>query len=138
MQLRKPRSMAVYGWLAIITLLGLGGGCAGAASLVLAQGGETEYQIVLPAETDVSTQAVAEDFAEILHQITGATFPIVTDEEPPAAQEIIVGESNSRLAALGLAEMTKDFAQGEYEIRTVGDHLVIAGGPPRGTINGMY
>jgi len=138
MQLRKPRLMAVYGWLAIITLLSLGAGGAGAAPIVLAEAGQTDYQIVLPAEVDVSTQAVAEDFAEILQQITGATFPIVTDQEPPAAREIIIGASNSRLAALGLAEMTKDFAQGEYEIRTVGDHLVIAGGPPRGTINGMY
>ena len=125
-------------WAGIIGLLGLGANWAWPVPVVLAEHGQTDYQIVLPAQTDVSTKAVAQDFAQILEEITAARFPIVTDDELPAAKEIILGDSNSRLPALGLAEMTKEFVPGEYEIRTVGEHLVIAGGPPRGTINGMY
>ena len=104
----------------------------------LAQGGKTSYRIVVSKDADVSTKAVGEDFAGILAEITGAQFPIVTDDAEPAEQEIVVGEDNARLAKLGLADMTKGFSEGEYEIRTAGDSLVIAGAPGRGTINGMY
>ena len=39
---------------------------------------------------------------------------------------------------LGLSDLTEGFSLDEYEIRTLGTRLVIAGAPPRGTINGMY
>ena len=104
----------------------------------LAKDGGTEYRIVIPKETDVSTKAVAEDFAGILKEITGAEFAIVTDDTEASAKEIVVGADNARLEKLGLADMTEGFSDGEYEIRTVGKKLVIAGGPNRGTINGMY
>jgi len=125
----------------VVCLLVLGGcslAAVKAAERVLAGGGTTAYRIVIEKEADVSTKAVAEDFAAILRKITGATFPVVTDDTAPAAGEIVVGADNARLEKLGLADMTKDFAGGEYEIRTVEDKLVIAGGPLRGTINGMY
>ena len=125
----------------VVCLLVLGG-CSLAAvkatERVLAGGGTAAYRIVISKDADVSTKAVGEDFAGILAEITGAQFPIVTDDTEPAEQEIIVGAENTRLAKLGLADMTKGFSQGEYEIRTAGGKLVIAGGPLRGTINGMY
>jgi len=124
--------------LGVMTLMETGMPRATAAPLMLAEGGETDYQIVIPALPDVSTEAVAADFAQILEQITGATFLVVADTQPPQPREIVVGHDNARLGALGLAGLASGFAQGEYEIRTVGEHLIIAGGPPRGTINGMY
>ena len=113
------------------------GACA-ATAVVFADRGKALYRIVIPKETDVSTKAVADDFAGILAEITGAQFPVVTDDTESVEQEIIVGADNARLAMLGLADMTNGFSEGEYEIRTVGGKLVIAGGPLRGTINGMY
>lgn len=124
--------------LGVMTLMEAGMPRATAAPLVLAEGGQTDYRIVIPSPADVSTEAVAGDFAQILEQITGAAFPVVADTQPPQPREIVVGHDNARLGALGLASIAGDFAQGEYEIRTVGEHLIIAGGPPRGTINGMY
>jgi hypothetical protein len=128
--------------LLVATLTALSG-CAHVAAgtsggLALAQGGVTAYRIVVSAKADTSTRAVAEDMAAILAEITGAAFPVVTDIEEPSANEIVVGHDNSRLAGLQLAGMTETFATDEYEIRTVGQRLVIAGGPPRGSINGMY
>jgi len=108
------------------------------AGLVLAKGGNTTYRIVLSEKADVSTKAVAEDMAAILKEITGAVFPVVADTEAPLPDEIVVGYDNARLTDLGLAGLTKEFALDEYEIRTVGTRLVIAGTPPRGSINGMY
>ena len=114
-------------------------GCAAAAdSLLLAGPDSSPFHIVIPAQTDVSTRAVAEDMASILRAITGSTFPVVTDESPAVAGELIVGPDNSRLKGLGLEEMTSGFAEDEYEIRTVDGRLVIAGAPPRGTVNGIY
>ena len=108
------------------------------AGLVLAKGGNTTYRIVVSEKADVSTKAVAEDMAAILKEITGAVFPVVADTEPASPDEIVVGHDNARLTDLGLAGLTEKFALDEYEIRTVGTRLVIAGTPPRGSINGMY
>lgn len=106
--------------------------------LLLASGGQTDYRIVVSESADVSTRAVAEDFADLLRQITGATFPMVTDATPAGEAEIVIGDDNRRLAALGLANFTNGFADGEYEIRSAGKHLIIAGAGDRGTINGIY
>jgi len=138
MGIRIAAVVVVCALLGIMTLVATSIPRATAAPLLLANEGQTDYQIVIPAETDVSTKAVAEDFADILKQITGATFPVVADTQPPQPKEIVVGENNARLGVLGVAGIARGFAQGEYEIRTIGQRLIIAGGPPRGTINGMY
>ena len=111
---------------------------AAADQQTLAESGKTAYKIVIPENADVSDKAVAADFADILRKITGAAFAIVTDDSEPGEYEIVVGADNARLAELGLDDMARDFGEGEYEIRTVGKKLVIAGAPIRGTINGMY
>ena len=108
------------------------------AGLALAKGGSTTYRIVVSEKADVSTKAVAEDMAAILKEITGAVFPVVADTEAPLPNEIVVGHDNARLTDLALAGMTEGFATDEYEILTRGTRLVIAGAPPRGSINGMY
>ena len=129
-------------FVSIVACLMVLGGCllvfVHAGESVVADGGKTEYQIVIEKDADVSTKAVAKDLADILKEITGAIFPVVTDDTAAGAKEIVVGAGNARLAALGLADLAKDFAAGEYEMRTAGDSLVIAGGPLRGDINGMY
>ena len=123
-------------WIAALMVFAGSTGCAQDSGL--ADGGKTAHRIVISKGADAGTKAVAEDFANILNEMTGATFPIVTDDTEAGDNEIIVGEDNSRLAGLGLAGMTEGFAEGEYEIRTVGERLVIAGAAKRGTINGMY
>lgn len=122
----------------ILVVAALVHGCAPAAKSVLAHAGKTAYRIVIPRAADTGTAAVAEDFAKILKEMTGATFPVVRDDAQSSESEIIIGGNNSRLAALGLSDMTEGFTEGEYEIRTLGNRLVIAGAPKRGTINGMY
>ena len=108
------------------------------SDIVLARAGKTTYQIVVSANADVSTIAVAKDMADILKEITGADFPVVTDAEKISGREIVLGADNTRLAALNLEGMTKGFPGDAYEIRTVDGKLIIAGAPPRGTINGIY
>lgn len=108
--------------------------CSTTSAIELSRDGKTDYRIVIPAAADVSTKAVAEDMAGMLKEISGATFAVVTDDTEAATREIVVGHDNKRLAGIDTSKM----AIGEYEIKTAGDKLYIAGGPPRGSINGMY
>lgn len=133
---KRSAGRIAYFW--AVTVVLAAGVPSHAQTLALAKDGATEYRIVVPVETDVSTNAVADDFASILKEMTGAEFAVVTDGTEPVAKEIVIGAHNARLEKLGLADMAEDFSGGEYEIRTVGEKLVIAGGPSRGTINGMY
>jgi hypothetical protein len=61
----------------------------------------------------------------------------VTDREPAVGPEILVGASE-RLAALGLRIDLPALGREGYVLRTVGPHLVIIGGEPRGTLYGVY
>lgn len=104
----------------------------------LAKDGQTDYVIVVPEKIDKGTAAVVDDLVATLKQMTGATFPVVADTANPVEHEIVIGPGNARLKSLGLEGLGQSFAQGEYEIRTVGPKLVITGGPKRSTINGIY
>ena len=53
------------------------------------------------------------------------------------AKEIILGQ-NAHLQELGVAIDFASLGKEGYVIRTVGDHLVIAGGPVRGAMYGVY
>ena len=106
---------------------------------VVAEDGKTEFRIVIPKYSDRSIMAVALDLAAILKESTGALWPVYFDDfTNPGGYEIVIGADNARLKQLGLDGLTDDFAPDEYEIRTQGKYIVIAGAPARGTINGVY
>jgi hypothetical protein len=125
----------------MILLLAVAAICAPVAAVagefVLADGGRSAYQIVLADNASPSTRHGAEELQAFLEQMTGAKLPIVSDQQPQGPKEIILGE-NAHLRTLGV---TIDFAalgNEGYVIRTVGDNLVIAGGPLRGNMYGVY
>ena len=105
--------------------------------LLLARRGRSDYRIVLSKTASATEKRAAEELQRFLREISGAVLPIVTDDEPLTGHEIVLG-NNRHLAEL----KTKiDFAAlGEegFTLRTVGPHLVIAGGPVRGTLYGVY
>ncbi len=105
--------------------------------MILAEQGTTEYVIVIAEDASPSTRYGAEELQRFLGEISGASFPIRTDAEPMAPHEIILGDS----AHLRQVDTHVDFgALGDegYVIRTVGPHLVIAGGALRGNLYGVY
>ena len=63
-------------WLWALALILASAGCLSADALTLAKDAATEYRIVIVKGADVSDKAVAEDFAGILREITGATFAV--------------------------------------------------------------
>jgi len=104
---------------------------------VLAEGGKSEYRIVVGVKASASEKAAAGELAKYLGEMTGARFAVVGDGEGRQPREIIVGKN----AHLGALEHGIDWgALGEQGvvIKTVGETLVIAGGPRGGTINAVY
>ena len=110
---------------------------AKAADLVLTDGGKTDYHIVIAADASPSTQYAAKELQSFLKQISDAVLPIVTDREAAGGHEIVLGDS-SRLKALGTPVDLPKLGNEGYVIRTVGPHLVIAGGALRGNLYGVY
>ena len=72
-----------------------------------------------------------------LAQITGTKLPIVSDQQPQASKEIILGD-NAHLKTLHSPIDFAALGPEGYVIRTVGDNLVIAGGQLRGNMYGVY
>lgn len=138
MHLRLRGTLFILAGMLFAFILSVSGQNQNADMIALAQGGKTPYRIVISEKADKSTRAVADDMAAILQEITGAVFPVAPDTEQPSPNEIVVGHDNSHLAGLNLAGVTDGFAEDEYEVRTLGARIIIAGAPPRGSINGMY
>ncbi len=105
--------------------------------LVLADRGQSAYRIVVSDDASVSTRHGAEELRTFLQQMTGVELPIVSDREVASAHEIILGD-NARLRSLGVEVDFSALGREGYVLRTVGQHLVIAGGEPRGTLYGVY
>jgi len=112
-------------------------GRAAAAELLLADNGQSAYRIVVAPDASPSTRHGAEELQMFLEEITGATLPIVSDDEPLGENEIILGD-NKHLQNLGLEIDFKKLGNEGYVIRTAGKHLVIAGGALRGNMYGVY
>jgi hypothetical protein len=128
--------------LAGIVLL-MQGACAYAApapepeSLLLARNGKSAYRIVIAEKASPSVLHGAEELQTFLNEITGATLPIVSDREPLAEKEILLGNS----AHVAQAGISMDFASlglEGYHLKTEGKRLLIAGGSVRGALYGVY
>ena len=97
----------------------------------LADNGHSNYVIVIPADAIPAEQHAAAELRSWLRESTGANFPIVVGT-PPADEPAIFlgcGPEAAQLAPL---------APEEFVIRRAGQHLVIAGGRPRGVLYGVY
>jgi hypothetical protein len=105
--------------------------------LVLVKDKVSDYTIVLSVQASKVDKQAAQELRSYLRQITGATLPIVTDDAAPTGKEIILGQ-NRHLEYLKTRINYKKLGEEGFTIRTVGDNIVIAGGPKRGTAYGIY
>jgi len=106
-------------------------------ALVIAEARRSLFRLVIPAAASPVERHAAEELQRFCREMSGAELPIVGDEEPPAPAEIVLGRS-ARLEFLGIAiDWTKLGDEG-FQLITVGQTLVIAGGPVRGTLYGVY
>jgi len=107
------------------------------AEMVLAEGGQSDYRIVMAEGASPSERHAAQELQHFLHEMTGATLAIATDAGPISAHEILLGD-NEHLRKLGIRVDFAALGDEGYVIQTFGDHLVIAGGRLRGTMYGVY
>jgi hypothetical protein len=110
---------------------------ADAAGLVIADGGRSDYTIVVAADASASEKHGAKELQMFLQQISGATLPIASDTDALNGPMILVGRSTKVEA---LAEKIDFDALGDegFVVRTAPPHLVLAGGRQRGTLYAVY
>ena len=75
------------------------------------------------------------ELAGFLGQITGATFELAGQEKPEASC-LFVGPAAAKQADKQFS--TEGLGAEGIVIKTVGDDLILAGGPPRGTLYAVY
>lgn len=106
-------------------------------AITLAEKGKSEYRIVISASAIPSERYAADELQRYLERMTGARFPLVLDSDPASSKEILIGD-NARLRKLNLQGECAQLGPDGFILRTQGRTLIIAGGKPRGTLNGVY
>ena len=106
-----------------------------AVNLILADGGKSDYRIVIAEAASPAVHHAAEELRRFIAEISKADLPIVTDATPPQDHEIILGSSKRTDALkLDLAPLGEE----GYLLSTAGPQLLILGGGNRGTLYGVY
>ena len=118
----------------VIGLLSLLSLPTSAANLILSQNGKSGYTIVIGAEASPSERHAAGELQTFLEQMSGARLPISTETHP---RMVLVGDS-APLRALKLDIPFRELGPEGFILKTAGPHLVIAGGPLRGSMYGVY
>jgi len=97
---------------------------------------DSGYVIVAPANASAVEATAANTLQDYLRQISGITFPIVTDAAAPVETEFIVGVTNRE----GTVYTVDRAALGEegVHIQTAGGTIVITGGSVRGVLYAVY
>ncbi|MBI4834768.1 MAG: DUF4838 domain-containing protein [Planctomycetes bacterium] len=109
----------------------------GAGDITFVRNNKTDYVIVTAVNASDSERHAAVELAKFLKEISGADFPVITDEQPLGEHEIILG-ANEHLKKLGIQIDFGKLGHEGFAIKTFGNYLVIAGGRLRGTMYGVY
>jgi len=106
--------------------------------LTIAHQGRSDYSIVQPEAASPSQAHAALELQAFISEMAGVALPVVSDTVPLPKCAILLGRTRHTSDLLG--EATPDGRLGDdgFAIRTVGPHVVIAGGPVRGTLYGVY
>ena len=103
----------------------------------LARNGQAAIHIHVAADADLMTLSAAKDLAKYLARITRADFlPLTDDASPGAGAMLVVGRTSELARKLIPDEDYQNLADG-FLIRSVGQHIVIAGATSRGTMYGV-
>ena len=120
------------------SLLLLGAATAFAASRVeLVKDGRSSYSICVSNEASPSEKRAAGELQRFLRDMSGATLPIVADQDRPRGNLVLVGRS-AALDRLKLGIPFDSLGAEGYVLKTAGRHLIIAGGRQRGAMYGVY
>jgi len=105
--------------------------------ITVANNGSSEYRIVVSDKSSPSTVYGAGELQKFLEEMTGAKIPIISDLESMTNHEIIIG-NNRHLQKLNQTINFDELGDEGYVLRSVGKHIIIAGGELRGNMYGVY
>ena len=103
-------------------------------TLVLASERQSDYRVILSADADEELCGIAEEFVSYFSALTGVTLPILRDDEPESAKEILIGKTN-REGDVFDYEISKEDT---YCYQTYGDSLLLTGAGNRGVAYAVY
>ena len=109
-----------------------------AGALTLVDQGRSDYVILLTADAVEAEQFAAEELAVHIQSMSGVRLPVVRDSGEPAPQRTVLLGISEALNKADPSLKELNFRAEEYVIRISGQHVIIAGGRPRGTLYGVY
>lgn len=112
-------------------------GPAASGGLTLVENGRSPHSIVMARDASPSERRAAQELRRFLEEMSGARLPIRSEDERPRGPWILVGRSRL-LDRLGVRAPWDALGPEGFLLKTVGRHLVIAGGRQRGTMYGVY
>ncbi len=119
------------------TILAAQVACAQALPVAV-RGQPATYSIIRPAGASSSQIYAAEEFQRFIAEMTGVKLTIATDEGPLPANAVLLGETRHTAALLGTSVDMQDLGADGFRIVVKPPHLLIIGGPERGTLYGVY
>ena len=104
---------------------------------MIAQSGKAWAQIVVSSSATPVELSASRELQEHLEKVTGTPFAITTEATPKSGPRLLVGNTSAARALL--PELKTDMlAYDGIIIKTVGDDLILAGHPQRGTLYAVY
>lgn len=111
-----------------------GAPAAARADVTLVSESASTYAIVLPPDAIESERYAASELQKYLERISGARLPISADAKAGGERQILLGRSGAGQEKVPWDKLGQD----GFALHTDGQRLIIAGGRPRGTLNGVY
>jgi hypothetical protein len=109
------------------------------ATLTLAKAGKTGYTLVIPEQAQDRERKAAADLARYFKLISGAEFPVVSEDQRPAATGPYLSIGRTKLLAGSRAAWKDaDLAVEGYAIEVLGKNAYLYGGSGRGLLHGVY
>lgn len=104
----------------------------------LFENNKTDYVIIVAEDASESEQWAADELQHWLKEISGANFPIKTDNEEIVEHELIIGTNKHSLAVLGnITELRKDTDE-TYHYINAGSKILLLGGKERGAMYATF
>jgi hypothetical protein len=105
---------------------------------VLFENGKTDYSIVIGTESSESEKWAAQELQRSLFEISGAEFPIKTDESETGNHEIIIGYNRHTSVLLNGETPKPDENDETYFYENSGSNILLWGGSKRGSMYAVF
>ncbi|RYG22125.1 MAG: DUF4838 domain-containing protein, partial [Chitinophagaceae bacterium] len=103
-----------------------------ASTIVLVDNGASNYRIVIPNNATAIERKSASVLNQYLLEISGVNLVVVSDEEPLKEKEILIGQTNRKVA-----QPYPSLKNEGLRIETKGTHLILQG-EGKGTLYAVY